>query len=209
MNTSGRLLCASLVSLAAALACSAPSVQPARTETATPVPPTETATPTPTLAPTPTVAADWQTYQADALKLKVSYPSGWEVSAPEPDTLEIAQTDGDGWLQIDPVNPGVENLFGLSYTAGEGGDAIMAALLAAARQDGAYPDAQSMPTRIGPAAWFSEGQSDIHSEQTLIASIGLADRAIVLTGHGTTRPEDWPALSAVYKGIIASLEAAQ
>jgi len=193
----------------AALACSAPSFQLANTETPTPPPATATPVFTPTPAPTPTISPGWQTFHAGSLKLNLAYPPGWEVATPDAASLEVDQTGGDGWLQIDLVSGTGNNPFALSYSPGEGGDAILAALLVAARQDGKYPDAQPMPARVGPAAWVSEGHSDVHNEQTLIAAVGLADRALVFTGHGTAKATDWPPLSAVYRGIIASLEVAQ
>ena len=40
----------------------------------------------------------------------------------------------------------------------------------------------------------------------VIGAIGLPDRALVFVGHGGEKPEDWTALSAIYRGIVASLE---
>ncbi len=194
-----------VVLLSATLACNAPSVQPAKTETPTPVPPTATLTPTPTIAPTPTIPAGWGQYHADSLKLTLSEPPGWEAGSTDPDSVDVHQTDGDGWAQVISVSGTGNNPFGLTYTPGMTGDAIMAALLAAARQDGTFADPKPVATRIGPLAWVSEGRNETRNEQTFIAAIGLADRALIVIGHGGQEPTDWPALSAFYVGITVSL----
>lgn len=205
MTAHDRFALALISLIAGMLACNAPSVQPAKTETPSPIPATATTTPTATTAPTPTTPPGWQAYHAGALKLSLFQPPGWEASSTDPDTLDIHQTDGDGWLQIISVSGTGNNPFGLNYTPGMAGDAVMTALLAAARQDGTFPDPQPIATRVGQAAWVSEGRNETRDEQTLIAAIGLANRALVVVGHAGQKPEDWPGLSAIYRGITSSL----
>jgi hypothetical protein len=85
------------------------------------------------------------------------------------------------------------------------GDSILGALLTAARQDGTFGDPHQLATRGGASASVSEGLNTIHNEQTLMAAVGLADRALVIVGHGGEREEDWAKLSELYRGMVASL----
>lgn len=199
-----RLMVVNCLLLLAALACSTPSVQP--TAAPTSAPPSATPTPAPTSTPIPTleIPPDWKAYPA-VPGINLALPPGWEVSATDPAALDIRADDGEGWMQIVALGGTGTNPFGLAYSPGMAGDAIMASLLAASRQDGTFADPQMVATRAGVAAWLSEGRSDVHHEQVLIAAVGLPDRALVLIGHGGQNAEDWPALSEIFRGIVASL----
>jgi hypothetical protein len=207
-----RLKLSAALLLAVALACSAPSVapQPAPTGMAvTTIPPTATPLPTPTTAPTPTIIAGWQSYQDANLNVAFFHPEIWEVTALGTEALDIRQPDGHGWMQLMVLSGTGNNDFALTYTPGMTGDSLIAALLPSAREDGTFSDPQSLATRSAQPAWLIEGHNDMHNEETIIAALGLPQRGIILICHGGELPEDWPALSEVYKGIIGSLEAAQ
>jgi hypothetical protein len=200
-----RQLMTGVVALALAVqACNTPS-----TTTLAPTPLPRTPTPAPTLtpvySPTPDLPSGWVTYRSEAQAISLYHPSEWEPVPTGEHKIDLQEKEGRGWIEITVLDATTMDRWGLDYTPGMTAEAIIGDLGRAARENGAFEPARQIENRSGLSAWGIQGHYDILDDNVLIAAISLADRGIIVVGHGGSDESEWERLLPVYEQIVWSV----
>lgn len=198
-----QLMAAMTVLTLALLACNAPSTTPPE-----PTAPPRTSTPAPTLtpaySPTPDLPSGWVTYRSETLAISLYHPSAWGQVPYDDHKIDLKEEQGQGWIEITALDATTMDRWGLDYAPGMTAEAIVGELAHAARENGIFEAPQQIQNRSGLAAWSIQGRYDIMGETVLIAAISLADRGIILVGHGGLDEAEWERLEPIYKQIVWS-----
>jgi hypothetical protein len=134
-------------------------------------------------------------------------PPGWTAAESEGGRLNVSQDGGDGWLEIIRVDVQTGSTWGVVYAPGMSSQAVLDAILLAAREDGVFDTPYPVTTRLG-MAWATQGYYEPFQDTLYLAVISLTEQALVIVGHGGDDAETWATtLAPIYEGIVQSLEA--
>jgi hypothetical protein len=187
----------------ATLACGLPSATPVPTPV--PVTPQPTLTPTPMLSPTPDLPGGWETYRSDGLAISLYHPLKWEAAPYDDHKLDLLETQGQGWIEIDALDTTTMDRWGLQYTPGMSAKSVLDALAQAARENGVFEAEHQIENRSGLEAWAVEGHYDALNDFVLIAAVALSDRGIIVVGHGGADEAEWERLRPIYQQVVWSI----
>lgn len=200
----GRWWVTGMAILIVAAACTTFSATPP-TPTSPTLTPTVMPTPTPAYSPTPDLPPGWATYRSETLAISLYHPSGWELASTGDLKIDLQEKEGQGWMEITILDATTMDRWGLAYTPGMTAEVIIGDLGRAARENGAFGTAHPIENRSGLAAWAMLGHYDVLDDNVLIAAISLADRGIILVGHGGSDEAEWERLGPIYQQIVWSV----
>jgi hypothetical protein len=166
----------------------------------------------PTLTPTPLPPAPdgWIEYQSAPLALTLHYPPGWEARPVDDRKVELREISGDGWIDINVVDPSNDEDFSLVYSLGASAEDLMGVIVSAAREEGEFEDPKSVDTRTGIPAITTEGTFELIAERELIAVMALPDRVLLAVGHAPIRDDVWDtSLIQTYETIVWTIRPEQ
>lgn len=175
------------------------------TPTSPPRTPTPTLTATPAYSPTPDLPSGWVTHRSEALAISLYHPTEWEPVPTDEHSIDIQEKQGQGWIEIRVLDATTMDRWGLDYTPGMNAEAIIGELGRAARENGLLEPARQIESRSGLAAWGIQGHYDVLDDNVLIAAISLADRGIILVGHGGSDEAEWERLGPIYQQMVWSI----
>jgi hypothetical protein len=171
-----------------------------------------TLTPPPTVLPSPTpdLPTGWSAYSSPELGLTLYVPAGWEAVPATGSTLDLwERSGGQGWMEISPITEASTAAWGFTYQAGTQAEGLMDTLVASFGDDGEFEAHRPILTRDGRTARVAQGIYHVYDEELLIGAIALADRAIIIRGHGVeesdNRLAEWARLLPIYEQIVWSI----
>ena len=174
--------------------------------------PTLAATATPDFTPTPLPdpPAGWQEYSDSNTGLSFYYPPGWEVIPYDEHKIDVRAGQGDGWIEISTVDANNADTWNVTPETLSQPQMMIEALLTAAKEDGEFQPAQSIPSRIGGEVWTSQGVYEVLQDKLWIGVTALTDRAVIGLGHGIEKSEGWDSeMIPAYQNIIWSVRLAE